>query len=78
MVRLLGWEGDQGGGFCQPRLKLNPVDLAKAGQSRLAVFFRCTSTIPLHFKVVRAQVDLKVAMTLGSSMAEIMAQLPQK
>ena len=38
------WEGDQGGGFCKPRLKLNPVDLAKAGQICLAVFFQCTST----------------------------------
>ena len=42
------------------------------------LFFPMYQPIPLHFKVVRAQVDLKVAMTLGSSMAEIMAQLPQK
>ena len=38
MVRNFDWEGDQGGGFCKPRLKLNPFDLAKAGQICLAVF----------------------------------------
>ena len=35
MVRHFGWESDQGGGFCKPRLKLNPVDLS-------CRFFRCT------------------------------------
>ena len=26
---IFGWEDDEGGGFCKPRLKLNPFDLAK-------------------------------------------------
>ena len=38
MVRNFGWESHQGGGFCKPRLKLNPFDLAKVGV-KVAVMF---------------------------------------
>ena len=69
MVRHFGWEDDQGGDFCKPRLKLNPFDLAKVWQICFADFFDVPA--PYHCislpdsKVVRAKVGFKVAVTFG-------------